>query len=47
MQNDWTALALAVNAGYANITRLLLENGAIMDFENKVRRTDIIIILCS
>ena len=47
MQNDWTALALAVNAGYANVARLLLENGAIMDFENKVRRTDIIIILCS
>ena len=45
MQNDRTALAYAVQLGYANITRLLLENGATMDFEDKVRRTDMIIII--
>ena len=45
MQNDWTALAFAVNAGYANVTRLLLENRATMDFENEVRRTDMIILI--
>ena len=43
MQYDVTALAYAVDRGYANITRFLLENGATMDFENKVRRTDMII----
>ena len=47
MQNDKSALAYAVDAGYANVARFLLENGATMDFENKVRRTDMIIILCS
>ena len=48
MQYDGTALAWAVEFGYANIARLLLENGATMDFEDKVRRTDmIIILLCS
>ena len=45
MQTDMTALAYAVYAGYANITRFLLENGATMDFEDEVRRTDMIIIL--
>ena len=45
MQDDWTALAYAVNAGYANIARSLLENGATMDFENKVRRTNMIMII--
>ena len=47
MQGDKTALAYAVDAGYAKVARFLLENGATMDFENKVRRTDMIIILCS
>ena len=45
MQVDMTALAWAVNAGYANVTKFLLENGATMDFENEVRRTDMIIII--
>ena len=44
MQNERTALACAVDAGYVNVTRFLLENGATMDFENKVRRTDMIIM---
>ena len=40
-----TALAYAVVRGYANIAKSLLENGATMDFEDEVRRTDMIIIL--
>ena len=47
MQGDWTALVMAVMAGYANVAKSLLENGATMDFENEVRRTDMIIILCA
>ena len=39
-----TALAYAVDAGYANVAKLLLENGATMDFEDKVRRTDILLL---
>ena len=39
---DETALAYAVRLGYANIAKSLLENGATMDFEDKVRRTDMI-----
>ena len=45
MQNGSTALAFATLAGYANIARLLLENGAIMDFEDEVRRADEIKIM--
>jgi ankyrin repeat protein len=45
MQDDETALTWAVRYGYANVARFLLENGATMDFENKVRRTDMIIII--
>ena len=45
MQDDRTALAYAVTFGYANFAKFLLENGATMDFENKVRRTDMIIIM--
>ena len=45
MQEDWTALVCAVEFGHANISRFLLENGATMDFEDEVRRTDMIIIL--
>jgi ankyrin repeat protein len=40
MQNDRTALAWAVVRGYANVARFLLENGATVDFEDEVRRTD-------
>ena len=47
MQSDMTALAFAVRSGYANVARFLLENGATMDFEDKVRKTDMIIIICS
>jgi ankyrin repeat protein len=36
MQEDITALAYAVVQGYANVAKFLLENGATMDFENKV-----------
>ena len=36
MQNDKNALAYAVHFGYADVARLLLENGATMDFENEV-----------
>ena len=43
MQDDATALAFAVTFGFANVVRSLLENGATMDFENEVRRTDMII----
>jgi ankyrin repeat protein len=43
MQDDESALARAVRPGYANIARSLLENGATMDFEDEVRRTDMII----
>ena len=46
MQDGITALVGAVDRGYANIARILLENGATMDFEDEVRRTDMIIILC-
>ena len=45
MQNDSTALACAIVQGYANIARYLLENGATMDFEEEVRRTDMIILI--
>ena len=45
MQNGASALAFAVVVGYANIARSLLENGATMDFENEVRRTDVMIII--
>ena len=38
-----TALAFAFGFGYVDIARLLLENGATMDFEDKVRRTDMIV----
>ena len=44
MQNGVTALAYAVVRGYADIARLLLENGATMDFEDNVRRADIIYV---
>ena len=44
MQNDMTALAYAVLLGYTNIARFLLENGATMDFEDEVRRTDMVIL---
>ena len=40
-----TALAWAVDCGYANVARFLLENGATMDFEDEVRRTDMITIV--
>ena len=40
MQNGMTALSCALIPGYADTARLLLENGAIMDFEDNVRRTD-------
>ena len=45
MQNGRTALVLAVERGYANIAKSLLQNRATMDFEDKVRRTDMIIII--
>ena len=45
MQIDMTALAWAVDREYANIARFLLENGATMDFKDKVRRTDMITII--
>ena len=35
-----TALGCAVALGCADTARLLLENGATMDLEDKVRRTD-------
>ena len=41
MQDNESALAYAVRYGYADIARLLLENVATMDFEDKVRRTSI------
>ena len=44
-QGDKTALAHAIESGYADTTRFLLENGATMDFEDKVRRTDM--VLCT
>ena len=46
MQRYWTALAHAVELGYANIAKSLLQNGATMDFEDEVRRTDMIIAEC-
>ena len=46
MQDDWTALVWAVDCGYADIARFLLEKGATMDFENeKVREIDIRLFL--
>ena len=45
MQDYWTALAWAVDREYANVARFLLENGATMDFEEEVRRTDMITIV--
>ena len=36
MQEDKSALAYAVEFGYADVARLLLENGATMDFEDEV-----------
>ena len=45
MQDGTTALAYAVGFGCAGIARFLLENGATMDFEDNVKRTDM--ILCS
>ena len=42
MQNGWTALTCAILWGYADVARLLLANGATMDFEDDVRKTDII-----
>ena len=46
MQDDWTALAWAIDRGYADIARFLLEKGATMNFENEeVRKTDIILFL--
>ena len=45
MQDGRTALAHVVECGYADTIRFLLENGATMDFEDYVRRTDV--ILCS
>ena len=44
MQDDVTALVYAVLLGYANIARFLLENRATMDFEDEVRRTDMVIL---
>ena len=46
MQDDWSALAYAVRLGHVNVARFLLENGATMDLEDEVRRTDMIIIIC-
>ena len=40
MQDGATALAFAVDAGYANVAKFLLENGATMHFEDEVRRPD-------
>ena len=40
-----TALAYAVYHGYVNVTKFLLENGATMDFEDKVRKIDMMIII--
>ena len=40
MQGGLTALGHAVIGGHADVARLLLENGATMDFEDKVNRTD-------
>ena len=37
MQNGLTVLVYAIIPGCADITRLLLENGATMDFEDYVR----------
>ena len=45
MQNDATALGYAVVYGYAKVARFLLENGAAIDFEDEVRRTDMIILI--
>ena len=45
MQDGLTALACAVGLGYVDITRLLLENGATMDFEVTVRRTNMMLWL--
>ena len=45
MQNDKTALAYAVTFGFANVARFLLDNGATMDFEDEVRRTDMIMVI--
>ena len=42
MQYGVTALAHAIVWGYADVARLLLENGATMDFEDDVRKTDMI-----
>ena len=42
MQNGATALAYTIALGYADVARLLLENRATMDFEDDVRKTDII-----
>ena len=42
MQDGATALANAIAQGYADTARLLLENRATMDFEDDVRRTDMI-----
>ena len=44
MQNGWSALASAVVLGYADTAKALLENGAFMDFEDNVRKTDILVI---
>ena len=38
MQDGWSALAYAVDDGYADTARLLLENGANMNFEDDVRK---------
>ena len=45
MQNGATALAYAIVQGYVDITRLLLENGATVDFEDDVRKTDTVYVL--
>ena len=42
MQDGRTAIAYAIELGYADVARLLLENGATMDFEDDVRKTDMI-----
>ena len=38
IQDGWRALAYAVARGYADTARLLLENGATMNFEDDVRK---------
>lgn len=45
IQEGWTALLCAVRLGFADTARVLLENGTTMDFEDTVRRSDMIMFL--